>query len=144
MAGSKRRRRPPVDTLGPQNYASPPAKNARVSARLQSLYSPSEQQTVVNVVRAGMPYKVRPWVKHFKAIGGEGPQSFSVPRWAPTGPLSPDLQAIKHNAAPRARKAPSKGSPRASPAPGSASESANEESRDGDAAHRAAREAMVL
>ena len=94
MAGSKRRRKQ-VDAT--------PRKEGRVSARLQSLYSPTDQpQTpVVDFVRAGMPFKARKWVKSTKRFGGEGPQGFAVPRWAPVGEATPELQAIKLNPAPR-------------------------------------------
>ena len=135
MAGSKRRRKQ-VDAT--------PRKEGRVSARLQSLYSPADQpQTpVVDFVRAGMPFKARKWVKAVKSFGGEGPQGFSVPRWAPSGPPTPELQAIKMNPAPRHKGR--KKSPRSSPTPGSASESNNDDSQDEDAAaaHAAARDAM--
>ena len=69
MAGSKRRRKQ-VDAT--------PRKEGRVSARLQSLYSPTDQpQTpVVDFVRAGMPFRARKWVKSTKRFGGEGPQGF--------------------------------------------------------------------
>ena len=129
MAGSKRRRKQ-VDAT--------PRKEGRVSARLQSLYSPTDQpQTpVVDFVRAGMPFKARKWVKASKRVGGEGPQGFSVPRWAPLGEVTPELQAVKNHPAPchKGRKK----SPRSSPTPGSASESNNDDSQDEDAAAAAA------
>ena len=134
MAGSKRRRKQ-VDAT--------PRKEGRVSARLQSLYSPSDQpQTqVVDFVRAGIPFKARKWVKAVKRFGGEGPQGFSVPRWAPSGPPTPELQAVKNHPAPRHKGR--KKSPRASPTPGSASESNNDDSQDEDAAAAAAKDAMA-
>ena len=93
MAGSKRRRKQ-VDAT--------PRKEGRVSARLQSLYSPTDQpQTpVVDFVRAGMPFKARKWVKAAKRVGGEGPQGFSIPRWAPVG-----VPAGAHRSAPGTRGA---------------------------------------
>ena len=134
MAGSKRRRKQ-VDAT--------PRKEGRVSARLQSLYSPTDQpQTpVVDFVRAGMPFRARKWVKSTKRFGGEGPQSFSVPRWAPVGDLTKELQAVKNHPAPRHRGR--RKSPRASPTPGSASESNNDDSQDEDAAVKAAAVAMA-
>ena len=135
MAGSKRRRKQ-VDAT--------PRKEGRVSARLQSLYSPTDQpQTpMVDFVRAGMPFKARKWVKSTKRFGGEGPQGFAVPRWAPLGDVTPELQAVKNHPAPRHKGR--KKSPRSSPTPGSASESNNDDSQDEDAAaaHQAARDAM--
>ena len=134
MAGSKRRRKQ-VDAT--------PRKEGRVSARLQSLYSPTDQpQTpVVDFVRAGMPFRARKWVKSTKRFGGEGPQAFSVPRWAPVGDVTPQLQAVKNHPAPRHKGR--KKSPRASPTPGSASESNNDDSQDEDAAVKAAAVAMA-
>ena len=89
-----------------------------------------------------MPFKARKWVKASKRVGGEGPQGFAVPRWAPVGEATPELQAIKLNPAPRHKGR--KKSPRSSPTPGSASESNNDDSQDEDAAaaHAAARDAM--
>ena len=134
MAGSKRRRKQ-VDAT--------PRKEGRVSARLQSLYSPTDQpQTpVVDFVRAGMPFKARKWVKAAKRVGGEGPQGFSIPRWAPVGDVTPQLQAVKNHPAPRHKGR--KKSPRASPTPGSCSESNNDDSQDEDAAVKAAADAMA-
>ena len=134
MAGSKRRRKQ-VDAT--------PRKEGRVSARLQSLYSPTDQpQTpVVDFVRAGMPFRARKWVKSTKRFGGEGPQGFSVQRWAPVGDLTKELQAVKNHPAPRHRGR--RKSPRSSPTPGSASESNNDDSQDEDAAAAAAKDAMA-
>ena len=89
---------------------------------------------------AGIPFKARKWVKSTKRFGGEGPQSFSVPRWAPVGDLTKELQAVKNHPAPRHRGR--RKSPRASPTPGSASESNNDDSQDEDAAAAAAKDAM--
>ena len=87
-----------------------------------------------------MPFRARKWVKSTKRFGGEGPQSFSMPRWAPVGDVTPQLQAVKNHPAPRHKGR--KKSPRASPTPGSASESNNDDSQDEDAA-RAAADAMA-
>ena len=88
-----------------------------------------------------MPFRARKWVKSTKRFGGEGPQSFSVPRWAPVGDVTPQLQAVKNHPAPRHKGR--KKSPRASPTPGSASESNNDDSQDEDAAVKAAADAMA-
>ena len=88
-----------------------------------------------------MPFKARKWVKSTKRFGGEGPQGFAVPRWAPVGEATPELQAVKNHPAPRHKGR--KKSPRSSPTPGSASESNNDDSQDEDAAAAAAKDAMA-
>ena len=59
-------------------------------------------------MRAGMPFKARKWVKSAKRFGGEGPQGFSVPRWAPVGAVqkAPGREEPPGAAAPGPGKSP--------------------------------------
>lgn len=99
----RKRQRSAASTAG---FASPPNRGtSRVSARLQSLYTGDKRLgDGIDYVRASRDFKVRRWEKQMKTFGGPGPQSFSVPRWQPIGPISMDLQSIKDRPPPSVKR----------------------------------------